>query len=160
MTDTCHIYWCQQVGVSRESIYLHETVCARCRGMSNLSLKGQLEMKLRKLLLLPAAMMAFSASQASADDIAIFYSEGIPTYYTDTITFEQWCIERYDMERCQEAREGDLISFGVSRKKIEQFETDYFNERRKRIEFRQRFVVQDDLVPNNRLNKGAFGIFQ
>ncbi len=84
--------------------------------------------------------LAGAAANASAD------------YLSDTLTFDQWCLERYDDERCAEKDERDVREYERSLMNLEAIETKYNIEQRKEQEFRDRYESQDDIEPANHLD--------
>ena len=88
--------------------------------------------------------------------LPIFLTGGVANaesgYLSDTLTFEQWCLERYDNERCAEKDERDVRDYEQSLMNLEAIETEYNIEQRKEKEFRDRYESQDDIEPANRLD--------
>ncbi len=78
---------------------------------------------------------------------------GKSEYLSDTLSFEQWCAERYDDERCAERDERDVREYERSLMNLEAIETEYNIEQRKEQEFRDRYERQDDIEPSNRLDQ-------
>lgn len=74
------------------------------------------------------------------------------SYLSDTLTFEQWCAERYDDERCAEKDERDVREYERSLMNLEAIETQHKIEQRKEQEFRDRYERQDEIEPANRLD--------
>lgn len=72
-------------------------------------------------------------------------------YLSDTLTFEQWCAERYDDERCATKDERDIQEYERSIMNLEAIETQYNIEQRKEQEFRDRYERQDAIEPSNRV---------
>ena len=73
-------------------------------------------------------------------------------YLSDTLTFDQWCAERYDDERCAEKDQRDVREYERSLMNLEAIETKYNIEQRKEQEFRDRYETQDDIEPANHLD--------
>ena len=73
-------------------------------------------------------------------------------YLSDSLTFEQWCAERYDDERCAVKDERDVREYERSIKNLEAIETQYNIEQRKEQEFRDRYESQDNIEPSNRVD--------
>lgn len=74
-------------------------------------------------------------------------------YLSDTLSFEQWCTERYDNERCATKDERDVREYERSLMNLEAIETEYQQEQRREQEFRDRYERQDDIEPSNRLDQ-------
>jgi hypothetical protein len=102
--------------------------------------------------LVGAVLFVAAVSIATSTSTSMSTAADRQTYLRDTITFNQWCNERYDEERCAEKWSSDVGDFERSRVGLEAIETEYYDERRRRQEFMDFYTQQEVLLPRGHHN--------